>query len=205
MRSELIFYHLNSINPRIQFTSEEEKNGRIPFLNTCLHVSEDGLMKVTVYRKPTHTDQYLNFQSNHHLQHKRAVVNSLLLRAQTLVSEEIDKAMEIHHVEQALKANNYPDWMLTTLNTRTGSRVSDESVNKERIYASVPYIKGILECLQRAFKSHEVTLVHKPFNSLRSLQVCVKDKTENLKKCGTVYHICCEQCYKDYVRELLGY
>ena len=54
------------------------------------------------------------------------------------MSEEIDKAMEIQHVKQALKANNYLDWMLTTPNTRTGSRVSDESVNEKRIYASVP-------------------------------------------------------------------
>ena len=51
------------------------------------------------------------------------------------------------------------------------------------------------------FKSHGVTLVQKPFNSLRSQLVRVKDKTENLKKCGTVYHIRCEQCDKDYVGE----
>ena len=66
----------------------------------------------------------------------------------------------------------------------------------------MPYIKGTSERLQRAFKSHEVTLVHKPFNSLRSQLVRVKDKTENLKKCGTVYHIHCEQCDKDYARLL---
>ena len=174
--------HLNSINPNIPFTSEEEKNGRIPFLDTCFHVNEDGSTKVTVYRKPTHTDQYLNFHSNHHLQHKRAVVNTLLLRAQTLVSEETNKAKEIQHVKQALRSNNHPDWMLTIPNTGTGSRVSEESVNERRIYASVPYIKGISERLQGAFKSHEVTLVHKPVNSLRSQLVRVKDKTENLKK-----------------------
>ena len=102
--------HLNSIDQHIQFTSEEEKNGTIPFLDACLHVNQDGSTKVTVYWK-THTDQYLNFHSNHHLQHKRAVVNTLLLRAMTLVSEEDDRAHEIQYVKQALKANNYPDWM----------------------------------------------------------------------------------------------
>ena len=136
--------HLNSINPHIQFTSEEEKNGRIPSLDTCLHVNEDGSTKVTVYRKPNHTDQYLNFHSNHHLQHKRAVVNTLLLRAHTLVSEDVDKVKEIQHVKEALKANNYPDWMLTIPsadNTGSASRDSEESVNEKGIYASVPYIK----------------------------------------------------------------
>ena len=89
--------------------------------------------------------------------------------------------------------------MLTIPNTV--SRVLEESVNEKRIYASVPCIKGTSERLQRAFKSHEVTLVNKPFNSLRSQLVRVKDKTENLKKFGTVYHIHCEQCDKDYVGE----
>ena len=72
---------------------------------------------------------------------------------------------------------------------------------REYIYASVPYVKGTSERLQRVFKSHEITLVHKPFNSLRSQLVRVKDRTENLKKCGTVCHIHCEQCDKDYVGE----
>ncbi|XP_068707675.1 uncharacterized protein [Montipora foliosa] len=156
--------HLNSINPHIRFTSEEEKNGKISFLDNCPHLKEDGSTKVTVYRKPTHTDQYLNFHSNHHVQHKRAVVNTLLLRAQTLVSEEVDRVTEIRHVKQALKANNYPDWMLTLPNTASVSRVSEESVKERRIYASVPYIKA----LRNTSKEH---LNHTRSHSSTSLSI----------------------------------
>ena len=119
------------------------------------------------------------------------------------MSEEVDKVMEIQHIKQALKANNYPDWMLTIPDTGSVLRVSEESFNEKRIYASVPYIKGTSERLQRAFKSHEGTLVHKSFNSLRSklVHVCVKDETETLKKCGTVYHIHYKQCDEDCVGE----
>ena len=66
-------------------------------------------MKVTEYQKPTHTDQHLNFHSNHHLQHKQTVVNILLVGAQTLVTQKVDKVKEIQHVKQALKT---PPWML---------------------------------------------------------------------------------------------
>ena len=124
-------------------------------------MNEDGLTKVTVYRKPTHTDQYLNFHSNHHLQHKRAVVNTLLLRAHTLVSEEVDKVKEIEHVKEALKANYCPDWMLIIPSTGSTSRDSEESVQCRTDQGH------FRERLERAFKSHEVTLVHKLFNSLR--------------------------------------
>ena len=114
--------------------------------------------------------------------------------------ENEDRIREIHHVKQALKMNNYPEWMLTILHPKSTTEDTEEPQNEKKIYASMPYIKGILERLQRAFKSHEVTLIHKPVNSLRSQLVHVKDTT-NLKKCGTVYQIHCEKCNKEYVGE----
>ena len=121
-----------------------------------------------------------------------------------MAPKEVDKVKEIQHVEKASRANNNPDWTLRIPSTGSGSRESEQPVNEKRIYASVPYIKSTSERLQRAFKSHEVTLVYKPFNSLRSLLVRVKDKTENTitnNVTRTMSHIYYEQYDKEYVGE----
>ena len=62
--------HLNSIDPNIQLMTETESNGELAFLNTCTVRQDDGSLRIKVYRKPTHTDQYLNWESNHPLEHK---------------------------------------------------------------------------------------------------------------------------------------
>ena len=46
---------LNSKDENIQFTSEIEKDEQLAFLDACAHRLEDGSIKTTVYRKPTHT------------------------------------------------------------------------------------------------------------------------------------------------------
>ena len=89
---EALTDHLNGIDKTnsIKFTHEPENNGQIPFLDTLITRREDGSIKLLVYRKATHTDQYLSFQSHHPLQHKLAVIRTLLERSDSIVMEEED-------------------------------------------------------------------------------------------------------------------
>ena len=69
--------HLTSLRPTIQFTVEVERDGSLAFQDTLLQKKEDGSLGVTVYRKPTHTDHYLDFQFHHPYHVKRGLVRCL--------------------------------------------------------------------------------------------------------------------------------
>ena len=47
--------HLNTINPSIQFTVEQEINNQLPFLDVLLMKDDNKKIKTTVYRKKIHT------------------------------------------------------------------------------------------------------------------------------------------------------
>ena len=79
--------HINSVDPAIKFTVEDNKEDEsIPFLDTIVKPEADGTLSITVYRKPTHTDQYLQWDSHHHLSAKSSVIHTLSHRASTVCS-----------------------------------------------------------------------------------------------------------------------
>ena len=78
---EALLGHLNSARPSIKFTVEVEKDGTLPFLDTLFQRKRDGALDITVYRKPTYTDRYLDFWSHHPPHVKRGLVRCLFDRA----------------------------------------------------------------------------------------------------------------------------
>ena len=56
--------HLNSIDPHIKFTVELWGTDGLPFLDALTKATPNST-ESTVYRKPTHTDRYLDYNSNH--------------------------------------------------------------------------------------------------------------------------------------------
>ena len=60
---------LNDIDPNISFTIELKQDNKISFLDTLI-TRQGNDLKIDVFRKPTHTDRYLDFNSHHDLKHK---------------------------------------------------------------------------------------------------------------------------------------
>ena len=104
--------HINIIDPDIKFSIEKEENRLLAFLNINTVRQPDGSFKTTVYRKPTHTDQYLDFNSTHPVEHKLGVVRTLHQLAEVVTSDKKDLKNEIVHVNKALKTCNYPEWAI---------------------------------------------------------------------------------------------
>ena len=77
---QLFHDNLNLIEPTIQFTIGTEVEGTLPFLDIRVTHHADGSLATSVFRKKTHTDRYLDFDS-HPLAHKIAVARMLLTRA----------------------------------------------------------------------------------------------------------------------------
>ena len=116
---EAFLEHLNSINSNIQFTSEEPcENGSIPFLD-MITPNEEGKLKTTVYRKPTHTNQYLHWDSHHAIPSKYKVIGTLLHRAKAICSGPLQLQKEEEHLYKSLKKSKYLTWALNRVKLRS--------------------------------------------------------------------------------------
>ena len=91
--------HINSVDLAIKFTVEDIKeDGAIPFLDAIVKPEANGGLSITVYRKPTHMDQYLEWDSHHHLSAKYSVINTLTQRAKTVCKPTTNEVKTKGHI-----------------------------------------------------------------------------------------------------------
>ena len=95
---DILLQHLNSIEPSIQFTVEREINGHLTFLDFNVHRTVERKIETYVYRKPTHREKYLSYDSHHPVSHKRSLAKlTLLQRTESLPSNsDILKLMNVN-------------------------------------------------------------------------------------------------------------
>ena len=152
-----------------------------------------------MYRKPTHTDQYLAYDSHHPLVHKRGVVKTLVDRNDRVTSEPSDKVKDIEHIKKVLAVSGYPRNVVDRSKSTRSMSKKDKQENKGMIV--LPYIQGTTEKLKRIFQKRELKVAIKPHQTIRNMLVHPKDQIPKEKKTGVVYKIPCKTCNKSYIGE----
>ena len=131
--------HINSIDQNIQFTYEEQReDGSLPFLDVLVSPNEDGSLNSTVFRKATHTDLYLQWDSHHTLPSKYSVVGTLLHRANTICSDPQLLKQEEDHLYKALSICKYPAWPSIGLRWKLETQTPEGTIINKRSLELTP-------------------------------------------------------------------
>ena len=196
--------HLNGQHPSIQFTIERESEGRMPFLDVLVSRTHDHL-STSNYRKPTHTDRYIPFHSNHHPRVLMGIARCMRNRA-LQVCDENSQQSELEHLERVFRANGFPEKVvMRALSSPCSNRTPGDWQQQEEEEAMkplfVPYVRGLSERLEKVCTPLGVRPIFKPWNTLRRMLMQVKDRTPMGNKKEIVYEVPCHDCEMKYIGE----
>ena len=207
--------HINSVDPAIRFTVEDNKgDGSISFLDTIVKPEVDGSLSISVYRKPMHTDQYLQWDSHHHLSAKFSVINILSHRVKTVCSSPALLQQEMDHLNANI-LNGALDKVEKRLNksTReatdginnqgtTGTQAATNEV-KTKGHIVIPYTQGLCESIKEIYGRYGIQTHFKGGSTIKNLLVSPKDKDPMVNQSGAIYWYQCGNlsCDDEYIGE----
>ena len=204
---EEFLQHINTVDPSIQFTVEEAKeDGSIPFLDTIIRPEADGTFTIEVYRKPTHTDLYLPWDSNHNIAAKYSVINTLSHRAHTICSTPKLAEEELKHLEHVLGQCKCPKMAIKKIFKKQQSKEKKQTPTTKhpaKCHIVIPYTQGICESMKNICRKHGVAVHFKGGQTLKNILVSPKDKDTMTNKSSVIYSYTCGMidCNEEYIGE----
>ena len=139
-----------------------------------------------VYRKPTHTDRYLNYTTFHHPAIKSFVCRTLVHRAHSICDDEsIEK--ELDHIKGVLKNNGFPDKKIILNAPKPKSKIHNNSTDLVK-RVCLPYIGPPSHRIERILHSNNIKVYHSSKQKIHQILFSHKDKTDVNQKPG-VYRI----------------
>ena len=214
-QEDSFFNHINNIDDKIQFTKEASRSDcSMPFLDTLVTINGHGSLNIKVYRKPTHTDLYLQWDSHHSIAAKYSVINTLHHRAKAVCSKNQLLKGEEDHLQKVLTGNKYPLWPLNRVKlknktTQAQKQRKQQNANakvtsgNKKSYMVLPYVKGLSESMKNVGKKHGIQTYFRGGNTIKSLLMTPKDKDHISKKSGIIYRFKCNRvdCDDEYIGE----
>lgn len=193
----------NRFHPRLQFTLEQENNVfSLPFLDIKVIRQIDGTLLTDWYHKPTFSERFLNYYSEHPVQQKINIINNLKHRSLKLSSPQFHEK-NISYIRTILLKNNYPQSLINKILFQNHNPVvHNHNENQTKKYFKIPYINSLSERIKRTIqnKLDNVTIALKSENTLKKrffTKLKSKDNTDYLS--NVVYKIPCNSCSSCYV------
>ena len=150
-----------------------------------------------MYRKPTFTRQYLNFNSHHPYTVKKGIVCCLQHRAKTISSDTDAYQEEMISLRHNLHRNNYPE-RIASAPRNLERRMENNTRKLTTVY--LPYAKRLAKRIQKICSPYDIRIVLTSGSTLRRYLFRVKPaKPFNMTK-NCVYSIPCS-CGKIYKGE----
>ena len=197
--------------PSTQFTVEDSmSDGSMPFPDSIIKPKADGTFTIGVYRKPTHTDLYLQWNNHHNIASKYSVINTLTHRAKTVCSIPQLHKEELHHLEEVLMRCKYPMWAINKAlskqenkrksTTKSHNPTDPHTIKKCNIV--VPYSQGLCESYKFIYNKYEMQAHFREGQTLKNL-ISPMDKDTITQKSSVIYWFKCDkmECKGEYIGE----
>ena len=125
---------INFIDLPIKITTVEPNiDWSIPLLDTLFMLGPYNTLLAKLYRKPTHTDHNLHWDSHHNLQ-STVCINTLTHRARTVCVNPQLMQKEEDHINEALPKYKLPNWALNRFRIKNNHKYySNNSYNNKQL------------------------------------------------------------------------
>ena len=138
----LRWHKYQNIDQAIKFNVRDTRpDGAMPCLDTIITPEQNRIWSVSVYRKQTHRDQFLQCDSHHHIASKYSLINTLLHMAKRVCSMPELLRTEQQHLRKVLFRCKCPVWALdrmehknfTQNKTKPNNRINNAKDNNSTV------------------------------------------------------------------------
>jgi len=199
--------YINSLNTDLQYTIEHPRpDGSLPFLDILIHTDKT----TSVYRKPTHTNLYVKYNSTTPNSTKDSVIRSLVQRAFNICSPQHLKT-ELDTVHTICLSNGFPSRRVHTIINKIATKITSPKpqslaqfnqqfkANNYPLHVQLPYHPSLSKPLKQVLQKHDIKVTFSAPTNLRNMLTKTKSTPPSETTPHCVYEIPCSDCPATYV------
>ena len=199
--------YLNSRNTDLQYTIEHpQQDGSLPFLDILIH----GDRSTSVYRKPTHTNLYVKYNSTTPNSTKDSVIRSLAQRAFNLCSPQHLKT-KLDNVHTICLKNGFPSRRILHIINKVGTKYHSPKplslkqfdrqlkLDSYPLHVLLPYHPSLSQPLKQVLQKHDIKVTFSSPTTLRNMLTKTKSTPPTERTPNAIYEFTCKDCPSTYI------